>query len=263
MEESNSGSMLTFGGHLEVLRRLLMRILAVAASIAVVVFCLKDLTFSMLLAPSECDFVTYRLVERALQCFVPGFHFEPFSVDLIATDLSSQFMTHITTSIYLGLLGASPYILFELFRFISPALYDNERRYSVRVAVAIYALFIVGVLMTYYVLFPISFRFLGTYSVAERIHSTITLDSYITTFTTLTLLMGVVFQLPVIAFFLAKMGLVTAPMLAHYRKHSFLLIMLVAAIITPPDLLTLVLVSVPLYLLYEVSIRVVGFVKTE
>ena len=172
-------------------------------------------------------------------------------------------MTHITTSIYLGLLGASPYILFELFRFVSPALYENERRYSVRIAVAIYVLFIVGVLMTYYVLFPISFRFLGTYSVAEKVHSTITLDSYISTFTTLTLLMGVVFQLPIIAFFLAKMQLVTAPMLARYRKHSFLIIMLVAAIITPPDLMTLVLVTVPLYMLYEVSIWIVGLVKTD
>lgn len=265
MDESNSGSLLTFGGHLEVLRRLLFRILGVAAAIAVVVFCFKEWTFSMLLAPSECDFVTYRFVERVLQCFVPDFSFEPFCVDLIATDLSSQFMTHITTSIYLGLLGASPYILFELFRFISPALYEHERRYSVRIAISIYMLFIVGVLMSYYVLFPISFRFLGTYSVAEKVHSTITLDSYISTFTTLTLLMGVVFQLPVIAFFLAKMGLVTAPMLARYRKHSFIIIMFVAAIITPPDLLTLGLVAVPLYMLYEVSIRVVAFAgyKTE
>ena len=113
------------------------------------------------------------------------------------------------------------------------------------------------VLMSYFVIFPISFRFLGTYQVAERIHSTITLDSYISTFTTLTLLMGVVFQLPVIAFILGKMGVVTAEMLKQYRKHAFLIIMFVAAVITPPDLMTLLLVSVPLYLLYEVSIRVI------
>ena len=110
--------------------------------------------------------------------------------------------------------------------------------------------------MSYYVLLPVSFRFLGTYSVAERVHSSITLDSYVTTFTTLTLLMGVVFQLPVIAFVLGRMGMVTAGMLSAYRKHAFLLIMLVAAVITPPDLMTLVLVSLPLYLLYEVSIRI-------
>lgn len=115
--------------------------------------------------------------------------------------------------------------------------------------------------MSYYVLFPISFRFLGTYSVAERIHSTITLDSYITTFLTLTLLLGVVFQLPVIAFLLAKLGFISSDMLSKYRKHSFIIIMLVAAVITPPDLMTLVLVTVPLYFLYEVSIRVAKYVE--
>ncbi|MDO5131089.1 MAG: twin-arginine translocase subunit TatC, partial [Prevotellaceae bacterium] len=108
--------------------------------------------------------------------------------------------------------------------------------------------------------FPISFRFLGTYSVSERIHSTITLDSYISTFTTLTLLMGVVFQLPVIAFALSKLGIITSEMLSKYRKQSFLIIMLVAAIITPPDLMTLILVTIPLYLLYEISIRVTRWV---
>jgi len=157
-------------------------------------------------------------------------------------------MTHITTAVYLGLLGASPYILYELFRFISPALYENERRYSVQVA---------GII---YVLFPISFRFLGTYSVSAKVVSNITLDSYISTFVSLTLVMGVVFQLPVIAFFLGKLGIVTSDMLARYRKHSFIVIMLIAAIITPPDLMTLILVTIPLYLLYEVSIRVVGWV---
>ena len=111
--------------------------------------------------------------------------------------------------------------------------------------------------MSYYVLFPISFRFLGTYSVSEKIHSTITLDSYISTFVTLTLLMGVVFQLPVISYILGKMGIVNARLMSHYRKHAFLIIMFVAAVITPPDLMTLILVTIPLYLLYEVSIRVV------
>ena len=256
-----SNNMMTFGGHLEVLRRMLFRIIAVASCIAIVVFCCKDLTFSILLAPSECNFITYSFAEKLLQYFVPNFHFEPFHVDLIATDLSSQFTTHITTSVYLGLLGASPYILFELFRFISPALYDNERRYSVQVSIAIYMLFVLGVLMSYYILFPISFRFLGTYSVAERIHSTITLDSYISTFTTLTLLMSVVFQLPIISYFLSKMGFISADLLTMYRKHAIILIMFVAAIITPPDLMTLILVTLPLYMLYEVSIWIVRWVN--
>ena len=167
-------------------------------------------------------------------------------------------MQHLKTSIYIGLLLASPYILVELFRFVSPALFERERRYSVKALVAVYLLFLAGLLVSYYVLFPISFRFLGTYSVSARVESTITLDSYISTFLTLSLLMGVVFQLPVISFVLGKLGIVHAAVLAKYRKHAFLAILTVAAIITPgQDVLSLVLVSLPLYVLYEISIRVV------
>lgn len=259
----DDSQLLTFGGHLEVLRKMLFRILAVAGGIAVVVFCFKDITWQLLLAPSEYDFCTYRWIERCIQSIGYDFHFQEFHVDMIATDLSSQFMRHITTACYLGLLGASPYILFELFRFVSPALYENERKYSGLVAIIIYTLFIIGVFMSYFVLFPISFRFLGTYSVSDRVVSNITLDSYITTFVSLTLIMGVVFQLPVVAFFLGKMGIVNAEMLSKYRKHAFLIIMLAAAAITPPDLMTLILVTIPLYLLYEVSVRVVRRVTAK
>lgn len=258
-EVVDDGTLLTFGGHLEVFRQMLFRILGVAGLIAAVIFCFKDITWCILMAPSEWDFCTYRWLETAMQAIGIDFHFEEFHVDMIATDLSSQFMTHITTAVYLGLLGASPYILYELFRFISPALYENERKYSVQVACIIYMLFLLGVLMSYFVLFPISFRFLGTYSVSAKVVSNITLDSYISTFVSLTLVMGVVFQLPVIAFFLGKMGIITSKMLTRYRRHSFLMIMILAAIITPPDIMTLVLVTIPLYILYEVSIRVVKF----
>ena len=203
--------------------------------------------------------------EDAMQLNQHGNHFEQYHVQLIATELASQFMTHISTSIYLGLLGASPYILYELFRFVSPALYANERRYSVRIISTVYVLFIVGLLMSYYVIFPISFRFLGTYSVSAEITSTITLDSYITSFVTLTLLLGIVFQLPVIAYILGRLGIVTAPMLAAFRRHAILVIAIVAAVITPPDVMSLILVAIPLYLLYEVSIRIVAWTgkKTE
>ncbi len=245
VSESN-GNLLTFGGHLEVFRRMLFRILGVAGIISVVVFCFKDITWGILMAPSEWDFCTYQWIESVMQSAGFDFHFNEFHVEMIATDLSSQFMTHITTAIYLGLLGASPYILYELFRFISPALYENERRYSVQVAGIVYVLFLLGVLMSCFVLFPISFRFLGTYSVSAKVVSNITLDSYISTFVSLTLVMGVVFQLPVIAFFLGKLGFVTPNMLSRYRKHSLIVIMSVAAIITPPDLMTLILVTIPL-----------------
>lgn len=240
---------------------MLFRILGVVGVIAVVVFYFKKTTWDLLLAPSECDFCTYRWLEWTIQAVGVDFHFKEFHVDMIATDLSSQFMTHITTAVYLGLLAASPYILYELFRFISPALYENERRYSVQVVCIIYMMFLLGVLMSYFVLFPISFRFLGTYSVSSKVVSNITLDSYISTFVSLTLLMGLVFQLPIIAFFLGKMALVTSEMLSRYRKHAFMAIMLIAAIITPPDLMTLIIVTIPLYMLYEVSIRVVRCVE--
>lgn len=254
---AEGGELLTFGGHLEVLRRMLFRILGVAGVLAVAVFCMKDTTWRLLLAPGEWDFVTYRWIERAAHTLgFADFRFEEWHVELIATDLSSQFMTHVTTALQLGLLGASPYVFYELFRFVAPALYDHERRYALPVVAVVYVLFLLGVLLSYYVLFPVSFRFLGTYSVAERVRSTITLDSYVATFTTLTLLMGAVFQLPVAAFVLSRLGFVSAEILASYRKHALLAIMVTAAVITPPDLMTLVLVAVPLYLLYEVSIRV-------
>ena len=246
--------MLTFGGHLEVLRWMLFRIIAVVTTLAIAIFCFKEKTFEILMAPSQWDFVTYRYIEKFLHLLGSGFTFSEFHINLIATELSSQFMTHVTAALYLGLLGASPYILVELFCFITPALYENEKKYSVQVAVIMYLLFIVGVMMSYFILFPISFRFLGTYSVSDMVESNITLKSYISTFTTLTLVMGLVFQLPVIAYFLGKLHVITAATMAQYRKYAFLVIMIVAAIITPPDLMTLVLVTIPLYLLYEVSI---------
>ena len=249
-------NLMTFGGHLEVLRQMLFRIIAVVMVLAIAIFCFKDKTFELLLAPSQWDFVTYRYIEKFLHRLGSDFTFSEYHINLIATELSSQFMTHVTTALYLGLLGASPYVFIELFRFVTPALYENEKKYSVQVAVTMYLLFILGVLMSYFILFPISFRFLGTYSVSNIVESNITLKSYIATFTTLTLVMGLVFQLPVIAFFLGKLEVVSSEMLKLYRKYAFLVIMVIAAIITPPDLMTLVLVTIPLYLLYEVSILV-------
>lgn len=255
-DRHNDPNALSFGEHLEELRKMLFRSLIVVSIVAIIIFCFKDWTFRMLLAPSSWDFVTYRYIEKILHWLGSSFTFNEYHINLIATELSSQFMTHVTTALYLGLLVASPYVLVELFRFITPALYENEKKYSVRIAIAMYLLFVVGVLMSYFILFPISFRFLGTYSVSDIVESNITLRSYISTFTTLTLVMGLVFQLPVIAFFLGKIGVVKSDFLKRYRKHALVIIMVVAAIITPPDLMTLVLVTIPLYLLYEVSIGI-------
>lgn len=255
LQEDNT-QLLSFGEHLEILRKMLFRILFVVLTLAIIIFCFKQKTFEIILAPHNSDFHTFRFIENFLNNIGWEFHFQQYDIPLISTELSAQFMTHITVSCILGVLLASPYIVFELFRFISPALYESEKRYSYLVAGIIYFLFVLGLLMSYFVLMPISFQFLATYQVDENIANTITLDSYISTFTTLTFMMGVVFQLPVFAYVLGKMGFITANVLRRYRKYAFVLIMIIAAIITPPDLFTLILVTIPIYGLYEVSIWV-------
>ena len=258
--EDNSG-LLTFGGHLDVLRKMLFRIVLVVVVLGCAIFCFKQQTFDIVLAPHCSDFCTFRFIESLMRSLGFDFQFTDYNIPLISTELSAQFMTHITVSCILAALLASPYILFELFKFISPALYESEKRYSVFVAGIIYLLFILGLLMSYFVIFPISFQFLANYQVDEEIVNTITLDSYISTFTTLTFLMGIVFQLPVIAYILGKMGFIDAPMLKQYRAHAFVIIMIIAAIITPPDIFTLVMVTIPIYALYEVSIFALKRIK--
>lgn len=255
-ESDNSTGLLTFGGHLEILRKMLFRIVLVVIVLTCIIFCFKKQTFTILLAPHNSDFCTFQFIEHLIGSLGFDFKFAEYEIPLISTELSAQFMTHITVSCILAVLLASPYILFELFKFISPALYESEKKYSYLVAGIIYFLFILGLLMSYFILFPISFQFLATYQVDKEIVNTITLDSYISTFTTLTFLMGIVFQLPVFAFVLGKMGFIDAPMLKQYRAYAFIIIMIIAAIITPPDIFTLVLVTIPIYGLYELSILV-------
>lgn len=248
--------MLTFGGHLDVLRKMLFRIIIVVVILGCVIFCFKKQAFAILLAPRNSDFCTFEFIARFINAMGFDFHFTDYKMPLISTELSAQFMTHITVSCILAVLCASPYILFELFRFISPALYESEKKHSYLVAGIIYMLFILGVLMSYFVLFPISFQFLANYQVDEEIVNAITLSSYISTFSTLTFLMGIVFQLPIIAFVLGKMGFIDAHGLKQYRAYAFIIIMVIAAVITPPDIFTLILVTFPIYALYEVSIIV-------
>ncbi len=254
--------MMTMGEHLEVLRRMLFRIAGIVLVMGIAIFCFKDETFDLLLAPHSSDFITFRWVEQFMTHLGMTFTFDSYNVPLISTELAAQFMTHISTSCYLAFLLSSPYILFELFRFVSPALYESEKRYSLIVVVVVYLLFALGLLMSYFVIFPISFQFLATYQVDSEIANTITLTSYISTFTTLTLMMGIVFQLPVVAFILGKMGIVDSELLSYYRRHSIVIITIIAAIITPTtDIFTLLLVTAPIYLLYELSIFVVKRVE--
>lgn len=256
MSNPDNSGLMTFGGHLNVFRKMFARILCVIIVLAIIIFCFKKETFSILLAPHNYDFCTFQWIESFLNKFGWDFHFKEYHIPLISTELSSQFMTHITVSCLLATLLSSPYILFELFKYISPALYESEKKYSYLVAGVIYLLFIIGLLMSYFILFPISFQFLATYQVDEEVVSTITLDSYVSTFTTLTFMMGIVFQLPVFAFVLGKMGFIDANTLKQYRAYAFVIIMIIAAIITPPDLFTLIMVAIPIYGLYELSILV-------
>jgi sec-independent protein translocase protein TatC len=178
------------------------------------------------------------------------------------TGLTEQFMVHMRTAIYAGLLVASPYILYELFRFVSPGLYQNERHYAVWIVGAAYLMFIIGTLINYFVVFPLTVRFLGTYQVSPDVANMLTLQSYIDTLLGMSLVMGVVFELPVVCALMGRMGLLTDHFMAEYRRHAVVAILVVAAIITPTtDVFTLFIVALPIYLLYEVSIQIVRITK--
>ena len=249
----------TFGEHLDSLRKSLTRIVVVVFLLSVVMFVFKDWLFGMILAPCSSDFITFNFVNNVLLWFGMDKQLYGDSIDLITTGLSSQFMAHMSLALYMGLLLASPYIVYELFGYVSPALHEKEKKISVRIGAAVYLLFLVGLCLSYFILFPIACRFLASYQVSQRVTAMISLDSYISTFVSLTLMMGVVFQLPVIAFLVAKMSLIDSRVMKQYRKHVFVIILLLAAVITPPDAMTLIMVSVPLYLLYEFSIVVVKY----
>lgn len=238
---------LTFWDHLDVLRGCLLRILAVVVITSIGVFCMKEEIFGIVLAPCHSDFITYRLMEA-----------EDFDLHLINTGLAEQMLIHLKVAMCIGLLVASPYIIYALFSFISPALYDNERRASKILTFWAYLMFIVGVLVNYLLIFPLTVRFLGLYQVSSDIDNMLTISSYIDTLLMLSIAFGIVFEIPVLSWLMAKMGLLKAEWMTRYRRHAFVAILIIAAIITPtPDAITLMIVSLPIWLLYEASILVV------
>jgi sec-independent protein translocase protein TatC len=255
--------MMTFGGHLEVFRQMLFRIIGVTTILAIAIFCLKDETWKIILWPTQSDFILYKVLQHWVD--LAGIHLvvNQFHVNMMTTELSSQFMTHVSTSLYLALLLASPYIVYEIYRFISPALYDNERHGSKITLTAVYLLFFLGLIINYLIILPLSFRFLGTYQVAPMVKINITLDSYISTFLSLSLIMGLIFQMPVLSYFMARFGLIKSSLLIKYRRHAIVLIVLLSAIITPPDIFSCIVVSIPLYALYEISIQVIRRVENK
>ena len=240
---------MTFWDHLDVLRALLLRCLAVTLVCAAVAFCFRDEIFAVVLAPQHSDFFTYRLF-AALGAPVPDFH-----VSLINTALAQQFIVHMQVSMAIGVAVASPWWVFELIRFVLPALYSHERRAALPAFAAGYLMFIVGIAVSYFILFPLTFRFLGTYQVSADVPNCITLSSYISTLCSLSLAMGLVFELPVVCWILGRFGVLHASMLRSVRRQAMVVILIAAAIITPTgDAFTLLIVSLPVWLLYETSI---------
>ena len=186
---------MTFWDHLDELRSVIIRTVVVTVVAAAVAFCLKEQLFEIVLAPRTSDFITYRL-----------FGVEPFSIHLMNTGLTEQFMIHLKTAMYAGMLVALPYIVYLLFHFVSPALYDNERKYATLLCTSGYLMFMLGTLLNYFLIFPLTVKFLGTYQVSADVANMLTLQSYMDTLLMMNLVMGIIFELPVVSWILGRMG---------------------------------------------------------
>ncbi|CAN5491795.1 twin-arginine translocase subunit TatC [soil metagenome] len=255
---------MSFLEHLEALRWHIVRSVGVIFVAAIVLFCYKDFLFDdILLAPKNPNFPTYRALCWLSNYFNLGGDLCVTKIEftLISTDLSSQFTTHMWAAIVGGLVLGFPFLVYELWKFIKPALKDKERKYAKGIVFYTSFLFLTGVLFGYYVITPMSVNFLGTYQVSADVKNTITLDSFIGTVTTLTLMTGLVFELPIVIYFLSKIGIMSPSFMRKYRRHAVVIILIVAAIITPTsDATTLMLVAIPLWILYEISIFVSAYV---
>ncbi len=251
---------MTFLEHLEALRWHIIRALVAIVVVGIGVFLAKHTVFDkIILGPVDPSFPTYRwfcsMGER--------FCFYPKDLVIITRDISEQFLSHIKVSIWLGLIVAFPYVFWEFWRFIKPGLYDKERRAARGVVGICSSLFLTGVLFGYFVISPFAITFLSGYSVSDKIENTTTLSTLVNSMTMFTIPTGLVFELPIVMFFLAKVGLISASYLRRYRRHALIIILLVASIITPPDVITQFLIGIPLYMLFEISILVVQRVEKK
>ncbi len=258
---------MSFLGHLEELRWRLIR-----AAIAVVVggiaaFSAKNFIFDrIILAPKNESFLTYRAF-----CWVgdklgfgASFCLADYELKIQNINMAGQFTTHIMVSLIAGFIVSFPYVFYQLWKFISPGLSEREIKTSKGIVFYTSLLFLTGVLFGYFLIAPLSIQFLATYSISETVVNQITLSSFISTVTSVTLANGLVFQLPVLVYFLAKIGLITPEFLRKYRKHAVVVVLILSAIITPPDVWSQILVTIPLMLLYEISIIVAKRIeKTE
>ncbi len=248
----------SFWDHLEALRWTIIRVLLAVAVLFVVVFVKYDWIFKFIFAPLDSDFITYRALKSLLSSvgLSPGL-ISDFKVQLINYDLAGQFMLQITVSLLVAAIVAFPYILFELWRFVRPALYENESKNVGRIFFFSSFLFYLGATVSYLIIFPLTVRFLGTYQVSELIPNQISVQSYFNALMILVLCLGLTFEMPILSYFLSKAGIVSRSMLASGRRYALVIILILAAVITPTtDPFTLMVVAIPLYMLYEVSIWV-------
>ncbi|MFN8339792.1 MAG: twin-arginine translocase subunit TatC [Saprospiraceae bacterium] len=251
--QTDDGKEMGFLDHLEELRWHVIR-----AGIAVCVFAIVALIFQnevfeyIVYAPKKPDFITYKVFCAISEATC----FSPPQLTLITRELGEQFFMGITVSIYIGVIASFPYIFYEFWKFIKPGLYDAEVKIANRLIGATSFLFILGVAFGYYIIAPFAISFLGSYSVGTEAINSPTLSSYVSYLTMFTVPVGLAFELPIVVYFLAKIGIIGPAIMRKYRREAFLVIFIVAAIITPPDALTQILVGIPMYVLYEISIYV-------
>ena len=240
---------MSFLDHLEELRWHLVRSIVAIVVVAIAMFVMGQVLFEkVILAPKSSDFITYRLICQLSEtlCFYPP------EFDLITRELGEQFIVHLKVSVLLGIVVAFPYIFWEIWRFVKPGLYDKERKAARGIVLICSCLFLMGVSFGYFIISPFAVTFLAGYNVGAV--SAPTLASFVNYMTMFTVPTGLVFELPIVVYFLSKIGLVYPDFMRRYRRHAFILILILAAIITPPDVVTQFLIGVPLYFLYEISI---------
>ncbi len=254
-KSENEGEM-SFLEHLEELRWHIIRSVIAIFVLMIIAFLFKNLIFDkIILAPKNPDFFTNRMLCKVGQAVkVPALCINTRPFNIINIKMAGQLTTHITVALVSGLILAFPYVLWEFWQFFKPALHANERKYSRGAVLAASLLFFTGVLFGYYALAPLSIHFLSTYDISPDVVNQINIRSYIGSLTSICLATGLIFELPILTFFLTKVGIITPEFLKKYRRHAIFIIVIVAAIITPPDVFSQMLVCIPLLALYEVGI---------
>lgn len=249
---------MSFLDHLEELRWHLIRATIAVVLMASIAFIAKSFIFDvLLLGPKQADFPTYRLLCKAARFIgMESFCFEELPFRIQSRTMAGQFSAHIWTSITAGFIVAFPYVLYEFWKFISPGLRNEERKTSRGFIIVASFLFFIGVLFGYYVVTPLSINFLGSYKVSEQVFNDFDLSSYISLVRASVLASGLIFELPIIIYFLTKIGVVTPEFLRKYRKFALVIVLIISAVITPPDIASQVIVAVPVVILYEISIHI-------